>query len=371
MNRRISGRLSAGLCALALTGCMVAKQPAPVVERTPLPTRPPVSKPVVAAPAVPPAAPPAATAARPAADDPRPDTYTVKRGDTLYGIGLDHGQDYRDIARWNNIADPNVIEVGQVLRVRDPATARGGVGDAAQTGTAVTAPLRTPPPAEGREVASAPKPLPDTKRPASPPAEAAADAGVISSPRATKLPFSEAALAKLRAQAESGQRPSAPVVAEAPAAKPDPAPPAAKPEAPAAKPEAPAAAAAADDPDAIAWAWPAKGTVVANFNDNGGLKGLQIAGEMGQAVLASAGGRVVYTGSGIRGYGNLVIIKHNNTYLSAYAHNRAVLVKQGDNVARGQKIAEMGDSDASRVMLHFEIRRLGRPVDPARFLPPA
>lgn len=344
------------VAALLLGGCMVARQPAPIVERSPEPTRSAAAKPK-------PAATVAAPAARPSADDPRPETYTVKRGDTLYGIALDHGQDYRDIARWNNLTDPNVIEVGQVLRVRDPASSKTAAApEPVQPGAAVTAPYQAAPLVEGKEVgAQTAKPLPDSKGPAAAAAETPADPGVISSPKAMKLPYSEAALAKLRAPASEGAtKPAAPAAAEAPAAKPDAAPAKADVQPP-----------AADDPEGIAWSWPAKGTIVATFNENGGTKGLQIAGEMGQPVLASAGGRVVYTGSGLRGYGNLVIIKHNSTYLSAYAHNRTVLVKQGDNVTRGQKIAEMGNSDASRVMLHFEIRRLGKPVDPAKFLPPA
>lgn len=345
-------------CALLLGGCMVAKQPAPIVERSPEPVRPATAKPkpAVAAPAPP---------SRPAAEDARPTTYTVKRGDTLFGIALDHGQDYRDIARWNNLADPNVIEVGQVLVVRDPAVARQAAGaPQATAGGAVTTPYASAPAAEAKEVGvPAAKPLPDTRRPAA--AEGTTESGVVSGPKAIKLPYSEAALAKLRAPAsgEAAAKPApAPPVAEVAAAKPDVVPP---------KSDPSPAGAGAEDPEGITWAWPAKGTILASFSENGGPKGVQIAGELGQAVLASAGGRVVYTGSGIRGYGNLVIIKHNNTYLSAYAHNRVVLVKQGDNVARGQKIAEMGNSDASRVMLHFEIRRLGKPVDPVKFLPPA
>lgn len=344
------------IIVLLLGGCMVAKQPAPIVERSPELPRPPAAKPK-------PGAPVAAQAARATADDPRSATYTVKRGDTLYGIALDHGQDYRDIARWNNLADPNVIEVGQVLRVRDPASARAAAGlDASQAGTTVTSPYQAAPMAEGREVGTqAAKPLPEQKPPTTAAVETAPDSGVISSPRAVKLPYSDAALAKLRSAAgEGASKPAAPVVTETPAVKPDAAP---------AKVETPPAS--SEDPEGVAWSWPAKGAILANFNESSGPKGLQIAGEMGQPVLASAGGRVVYTGSGLRGYGNLVIIKHNNTYLSAYAHNRAVLVKQGDNVARGQKIAEMGNSDANRVMLHFEIRRLGKPVDPVKFLPPA
>ena len=121
----------------------------------------------------------------------------------------------------------------------------------------------------------------------------------------------------------------------------------------------------------IDWAWPAAGKVISGFSETANLKGIDIAGKSGQPVLASGPGKVVYAGNGLRGYGKLIIIKHNNTFLSAYAHNREILVKEGQQVARGQKIAEMGDSDADQVKLHFEIRRLGKPVDPAKFLPPA
>jgi lipoprotein NlpD len=125
------------------------------------------------------------------------------------------------------------------------------------------------------------------------------------------------------------------------------------------------------DDEGLDWVWPAKGRLVAQFSENASLKGIDIAGTSGDAVVASAPGRVVYAGSGLRGYGKLVIIKHNATYLTAYAHNRDILVKEGQTVTRGQKIAEMGSTDADRVKLHFEIRRLGKPMDPLRFLPPA
>jgi lipoprotein NlpD len=121
--------------------------------------------------------------------------------------------------------------------------------------------------------------------------------------------------------------------------------------------------------DDINWSWPAAGSVFASFEE-GKAKGLVISGKAGDPVLAAADGRVVYAGSGLRGYGNLVILKHNNTYLTAYAHNQALLVKEDQAVRRGQKIAEMGSSDAERVQLHFEIRKQGKPIDPARLLPP-
>ncbi|KAB2868762.1 MAG: peptidoglycan DD-metalloendopeptidase family protein, partial [Burkholderiaceae bacterium] len=124
-----------------------------------------------------------------------------------------------------------------------------------------------------------------------------------------------------------------------------------------------------DADDDVTWAWPSADPVIGTFDDAKN-KGLTFGGKAGDPVYAAADGRVVYAGSGLRGYGNLVIVKHNNTYLTAYAHNRALLVKEDQVVRRGQKIAEMGSSDADRVQLHFEIRRMGRPIDPARLLPP-
>ena len=125
---------------------------------------------------------------------------------------------------------------------------------------------------------------------------------------------------------------------------------------------------AASDEARLSWMWPSEGRVIATFDD-GRNKGIDIAGKMGQPVVAAGSGKVMYAGSGIRGYGNLVIVKHSNSLLSAYAHNRKIVVKEGDNVSRGQVIAEMGDSDADAVKLHFEIRQQGKPVDPTRFLP--
>jgi lipoprotein NlpD len=137
------------------------------------------------------------------------------------------------------------------------------------------------------------------------------------------------------------------------------------------KPDAPRIAAADGDDDRLEWVWPAKGKVIGNFSETANLKGIDIGGSAGQPVVASAAGTVVYAGTGLRGYGKLIIIKHNKTYLSAYAHNRDILVKEGQAVGKGQKIAEMGNTDTADVKLHFEIRRLGKPMDPARYLPPA
>ncbi|MDP3168990.1 MAG: peptidoglycan DD-metalloendopeptidase family protein, partial [Polaromonas sp.] len=138
--------------------------------------------------------------------------------------------------------------------------------------------------------------------------------------------------------------------------------------APAQAASGPKPASAGSDED-VAWIWPAQGAVLAGF-DEAKNKGMDIAGKAGDAVMASADGRVVYAGAGLRGYGNLIILKHNNTFLTAYAHNQTLLVKEDQSVRKGQKIAEMGNSDADRVKLHFEIRRQGKPVDPAKYLPP-
>ena len=220
----------------------------------------------------------------------KPGYYSVRPGDTMIRIGLDTGQNWRDIARWNNLENPNLIEVGPVLRVVAPGSDNPLV---------VTRPV-----VAGTIVA-----------------------GSVSAP--------------VPGQAASAARPA---VAAA---------------------SAPAVSAGEDD---IAWIWPAQGSLIAGF-DEAKNKGYDIAGKAGDPVVASADGRVVYSGAGLRGYGNLIILKHNNTFLTAYAHNQSLLVKEDQSVKKGQKIAEMGSSDADRVKLHFEIRRQGKPVDPSRYLP--
>lgn len=234
--------------------------------------------------------------------------YTVRKGDTLLRIAFDFGQNYRDLVTWNHLANPDDIKVGQVLRVTSPEGER-------------TANIQTQP-----------VPMPPS---ATPPRK--------TDPRADKKPYTEGAVAETR--------PGAP--ATAPATTPTPATP---------------APAGSTDEARLSWMWPTEGRVVATFDD-GRNKGLDIAGKMGQQVVAAGAGKVMYAGSGIRGYGNLVIVKHSNSLLSAYAHNRKIMVKEGDNVGKGQLIAEMGDSDADAVKLHFEIRQQGKPVDPTRFLP--
>jgi lipoprotein NlpD len=270
-----------------------------------------------------------------------PDYYTVKHGDTLYSIALDHGQDYRDVATWNNLANANVIAVGQVLRVRPPVVTAPGAGATpeGEAGAVVVRPI-TPPGGEPGAVPAAPSP-----------------SNLKTEPNGAKRPYSEEALAQ--AQKET-REPARSIVAAVPNVVP-----------PAAAPGAAAGAQAAKAPDAgdIVWAWPAAGKVIASFSEGGANKGVDIAAKVGEPVYAAAPGKVVYSGQGLRGYGRLVIIKHNGDYLSAYAHNSSLLVKEGQTVTKGQQIAEAGNTDSDIPKLHFEIRRQGKPVDPVKFLP--
>ena len=323
------------LVTVLLVGC-ASRTRAPVDDRT-APSTPPAAVPAPAA--VPPVTPEAEV---------RTPTYTVKRGDTLYQIALDHGLDYKDLAAWNSLENPNLIRVGQVLRV----TAPGDTGPASASGTATTTPLKSTAPV----IAASPG-APSSSAPSSAsPAGARNADNYKSAPKAVKEPYSEQAM---RDVARAAQAPPETVAAAAPTVAP-------KADAPRV---APPASAETDDEDKLDWVWPARGKIVVTFSETANLKGIDIAGTAGDPVIATAAGKVVYVGNGLRGYGKLVIVKHNKTWLSAYAHNREILVKEGQQVTRGQKIAEMGNTDADQVKLHFEIRRLGKPVDPARYLP--
>jgi lipoprotein NlpD len=251
-------------------------------------------------------------AAAQAADEPRDarGTHTVRKGDTLLKLALDHGQNYRDLVEWNSLADPDDIKVGQVLRVAPPE----------RSASVQTSPVTLP---------GAERPAP--RRPAPRPVERRPEPVVADNARSEPV------------RADKADKPEpAPVVA-------------------------PRIVTAVDD-EKLSWMWPSDGRIVATF-DEGRNKGIDIAGRPGQQVMAASAGKVMYAGSGIRGYGNLVIVKHSNSLLSAYAHNRSIVVKEGETVSKGQVIAEMGDSDADSVKLHFEIRQQGKPVDPSRFLP--
>jgi lipoprotein NlpD len=285
------------VCVLALsllmTACASRLDQAPVVDRSggsPLSTE-------AAQPPVPLGPPP-------------PGYYRVKPGDTLYRIALENGQNYRDISAWNNLTNPNQIEVDQVLRVVPP-----GANTAALTPGVATAPIIGGGAVQSAPLGSVP---PSAGGVAAPPLYGS------SANNASVAPSVNPGAANDSGAAASGN---------------------------------------------IAFAWPVRGPLLGTFNDSTN-KGVNIGGAAGDPVKASADGRVVYAGNGLRGYGNLIIIKHDATYLTAYAHNRALMVKEGDAVTKGQKIAEMGNSDSDRVMLHFEVRRQGKPVDPLKYLPP-
>jgi len=226
----------------------------------------------------------------------KPGFYSVRPGDTLTKIALDHGQAWRDIAKWNGLENPNMIEVDQVLRVAPP------VMELAANRQTKPVMAQNPTPAN-------------------------TSASNTPTPTASSAPASSASNAAPSA--------SAPVNVS---------------------------------DDGMTFAWPHPGPVLAGF-DEAKNKGLDFAGKAGDPVLAAGDGKVVYAGSGLRGYGNLVILKHNNTYLTAYAHNQTLLVKEDQSVTKGQRIADMGSSDSDRVKLHFEIRKQGKPVDPAKLLP--
>jgi lipoprotein NlpD len=305
----IKGVTAALLASLLVAGC-VATRPAPVSERGPLPAAPPPA-------AVRPAPAPAPSAERPA-------TYIVKKGDTLFSIALDHGVDHRDLAAWNNIEQAR-IRIGQELRLAGPPAA------------ATTAPLKSAPArVEARPLGGAGTPLTVSPGGAAPPG-----GNVKVEPLAVHVPYSDQAYGQL-ASIKPG-----PAIETKPPPRPD-------------------TERGVDDLD---WIWPTSGRVISGFNEGANLKGIAIAGKLGQPVLASAPGRVIFSGTGIRGFGKLIVIKHNNTFLSVYAHNHTLLVKEGQTVSKGQKIAEMGNSDTDQVKLHFEIRRFGKPVDPGKLLP--
>ena len=204
-----------------------------------------------------------------------PGYYRVERGDTVSKIARSNRQSVQNIVRWNNLSNPNSIDVGQVLRV-------------------------APPP------------------------------GVASVAPAPRAPYAPAA--------------------------------------PSPSPAAPDTAAPSAAPSKITLVWPTSGQVIRSF-DGRNSKGIDIANAVGTPIIAAASGTVVYAGNGLRGYGNLLIIKHDADYLTAYAHNQALFVKEGQTVAQGQKIATMGSTDSARPMLHFELRYQGKSIDPTRSLP--
>lgn len=257
--------------------------------------------------------------------------YTVAPGDTMYSIAFAHGMDVRQLAALNDIPPPYTIHPGQVLKLKAPPA----------TGTPESVPVAagtTPPNPQ-----SAPVFGPVTT-------QALTATGVAPAPASTAAPMAAATAPPAASQPPPATQASS---AQPPAAVPAPPPGATRKVA------------------GITWQWPAGGEVVGRFQAGGGGDGagIDIAGNVGDPVRAAASGTVVYSGNGLIGYGELIIIKHNDTYLSAYGHNSRRLVKEGEHVSAGQEIALMGASGAPRVELHFEIRKDGKPVDPLDYLP--
>ena len=329
----------AGLFAVVLLAGCATEQPAPVVDRVPpqAPVKPTTAKPL------PPKTAEEMTKATPNAATEKPIdvkavTHLVQKGETLYGIARQYGLDYRELGAWNNVPNANALREGMMLQLTAPASRGGQPGVTALPITIDVAPDGKP----NADPATSPSALPQN------PEDKKSE--FKTEPKATRIPYSDVALAKIQRGEgeESAHQPKPESKADA---KPDGNP------------------GTQSDNESLQWVWPTNGKIMSSFNESS--KGLDIAGVHGQPIFASADGRVSYIGNSLRGYGKMIVIIHNKSHLSLYAHNSAILVKEGQTVARGQKIAEMGnsDSDDGAVKLHFEIRRLGKPVDPWKYLP--
>jgi lipoprotein NlpD len=281
-----------------------------------------------------------------------PAYHIVQAGDTLYSLSLRYDRDYRELARLNHLDDAFHIFAGQKLMLNAAATA---AASPKQVSPAPAVPVKAKPrpvsiaavPAAAKPLVA--KPLPDE------PAPVAASAGVAAKAAATGLSTTKPKLPPPQKTVSETTPPATGVSQNTP---------------PVGTPSKHLNESAEQDVE-IPWAWPIKGAVIGNFSTNGvGNKGLDIAGRRGDAVLAAGDGVVVYVGAGLVGYGKLIIIRHNNNYLSAYAHNDRFMVTEGQRVKLGEKIAEVGSSGADRDGLHFEIRRQGKPVNPLQYLPP-
>lgn len=263
--------------------------------------------------------------------------YMVKRGDTLYRIARENGLDHRELAAINSIDNPATLREGQILRLR-PVVPGEGVPAA---GAPMAMPIGV---GSGVEV----RPLDGS----APPATAASAGNTIREPKGGKEPYSDEAYARL-----NSQPPVAPLAAASSASTAS---------------EASAAstteAAGTAQVEGVLWAWPSPAKIKAGYN-GASNKGVDFAGKQGDPVLSAGEGRVLYVGDALAGYGKLVIVKHSTDHLSVYAHNSRILVKEGQAVKLGQKIAEMGSTGTDSVKLHFEIRKQGKPVDPMPFLP--
>ena len=231
---------------------------------------------------------------------------------------------------------PPATAIAQPAPVAPAAATSSAQPSPAPVDGVVAAPLKAP----GGAVEA--RPLGTEAPPAAPVAAPTIQGKVLTEPKGVRLPYSDQALAQLSQPA--------PRVESKPEVRPP-------------ERDTPRA------PDELDWIWPVGGKVLSTFNDTTN-KGIAIGGRLGQPIVAAAPGRVIFSGQGIRGFGRLVVIKHNETYLSVYAHNNQLLVKEGQTVTRGQRIAEMGNSDTDQVKLYFEIRRFGKPLDPLKVLPP-
>ncbi|HUH30672.1 MAG TPA: peptidoglycan DD-metalloendopeptidase family protein [Rhodanobacter sp.] len=281
--------------------------------------------------------------------------YTVLKGDTLYSIAFRNGVDFRDLAQWNQIAEPYTIWPGQRLRLSPGTHVPVATAGQPRQAAAASATASAPPAAH-----SAPA--------AAPMFETVAPAGSAPTPAGSAL--APPAAAHVDGHAAGSTSTAAPPVTAAsagvvPVAGVPPSAPAPVPAAPAAVPTGPSRAVGG-----LTWRWPAAGAVVKRFQSADAIPGIEIAGKPGEPVRAAADGVVVYSGNGLVGYGELVIIKHSDSMLSAYGHNRKRLVKEGQHVSAGQQIAEMGATGAARNGLEFQIRKDGNPIDPLTYLPP-
>jgi lipoprotein NlpD len=327
MSEILNIRLLSTIFIAALLASCAASRPAPVSD-----VRPPATRPDAVKPAEPSAG---AEAAKPA-DSLR--VHVVQRSETLYSIAFQNGIDIRELAAWNNIVNPALIRVGDTLRLSAPDAPVAASTPLPQPGMPVATPL---------VIAPAVTPA-TTPAAGGAPATASDNTALMKvGPKAGRVPYSDAAYAKMSADAAPATGLTIAPAVPNPAA---------------------ASTTLAVGGDSIAWAWPVKGKVLSTFTEIS--KGIDITGSKGAPVFAAAAGKVIHSSAVIRGYGRLIIIKHNDTWLSAYAHNEKLLVTEGEEIKKGQKIAEMGSSDTDSVKLHFEIRSKGKPVDPLKFLPP-
>lgn len=302
---------------------------------------------------------------------PGPNEYVVHKGDTLYSIAFRNQLDYRDVAKWNGIGSNYLIYPGQVLRLTSPTT------QAIVTGDIVSHPIEIvePPPARPVPIApvagpNPPPPLPKGVRPRPipiPPPPASPPTAMPSQPGSPVVAGGVPPVAGTASPAGTAPPPGTTTSAIAAAPTPAPLGPAVAPPPPA--PGEPATPFTSESGGPYKWQWPTNGTVFRGFNPATGSKGLDFAGSVGQPVVAAAPGKVVYSGAALKGYGELIIIKHDDLRLSAYGYNRARLVEEGEMVRGGQKIAELGLGPENKPALHFEIREKGQPVNPAAYLP--